>query len=163
MRHTPNISKMKSFFWYQRVQFLDFIESKSEKLGRQCRIANNIGSGHTHYILKFNGKIITRSTVTDISDKDNDNATLDEKINNNEKAVVSGSNVDMNDPHRKIAGKIDASDIREDKLVQFIESDTVNGKGIPYTKDPEYNKSISTEIYDKLIGRKVLLSYERGK
>ena len=112
--------------------------------------------------MKSNGKIITRLTVTDISDKDNDNATLVEKINNNEKAVVSGSNVDTNDPYRKITGKIDASEIHEDKLVQFIESDTVNGKGIPYTKNPEYNESISTEIYDKLIGHKVLLSYEGG-
>ena len=45
-------------------------------------------------------------------------------------------------------------------MIQLIYSDAAEGKGIPYAEYPEYNDSISVEIFDKIIGLKFCLSYE---
>ena len=40
------------------------------------KTAKNIGSGHIYYILKSNGMIITRSTVTHLFDEGNTSETM---------------------------------------------------------------------------------------
>ncbi|MGH7974084.1 MAG: hypothetical protein ACREBR_01060, partial [bacterium] len=75
---TPDISHLMHFDFYQAVTYLEqavsFPEVK-EKLGKWLGPAHNIGQAMCYYVLKPNGQVISRSTVSAVDMTDEDNRT----------------------------------------------------------------------------------------
>lgn len=141
------------------------------KLGKWCGLANNIGSENTYYILNLIGVMITRLTITHLSNEGNVtetmrqrkiglDTTINEKIGNYEKPIMSVYNINIDNPYHDITGKLNDSKSYKDRLVQFIDSSDTGEEFIPFAEDSEYNESISAEVSDKLIWMRILLPYE---
>ena len=175
---TPDISELTSYAWYQWIWYWDPTDFQTQKLGRWCGVASNIGSGHTYNVLKSNGEIITRSTISTLSDDDNNSEAINQKkdeftksikaiLGDYEKALPSEDHeIDPGNPYSSSLGEIDDTDIDHD-TTQFYETANDGDGGIPEADQPEYNESISTELSDRLIGLRVLLprggEYNEGK
>ena len=50
---------------------------QKQLLGRWCGVADNIGTGHTYYILNYIGKIVARSSIMHLT---NDNLVENKEI-----------------------------------------------------------------------------------
>ena len=61
---TPDISEYLEFGFYDWVKFHDTYNSdNTNELGRWLGVSENIGQAMCYYVLKGNGKILSRSTV----------------------------------------------------------------------------------------------------
>ena len=79
---TPNISKMIQHKWYDWIWYHDIRDPLCEVLGRYLGPAERCGEGYTSHILTNKGKVIQRSTVRPLSDKEkSSNVTGDLKQN----------------------------------------------------------------------------------
>ena len=67
--NTPDISEYLNFYVYGWVWFWDLGEKKA-KLGHWLGVNCHIGQALSSYILKGNGKIITSTTVQNVTSKD---------------------------------------------------------------------------------------------
>ena len=59
----PNITEYIQYQWFEWVWYSDVESSDDEDLGRWLGPALHAGRGHTSYILKRNGEVITRSSL----------------------------------------------------------------------------------------------------
>jgi hypothetical protein len=64
---TPDLSEYLEFPFYGWCKFIDHDEADGRTLGRWLGPADNVGSAMTYYILKQNGKVVTRSSVVPIT------------------------------------------------------------------------------------------------
>ena len=85
---TPDISEYLDFGFYEWVKFHDVHNSGNEnELGRWLGVAENVGQAMCYYVLKSNGKVLSRSTVRPLlreewldKIKEADRKAFDEKI-----------------------------------------------------------------------------------
>ena len=59
----PNITEYIQYTWYEWIWYSDLDSDDDEDLGRWLGPAFHAGVGHTSYILKRNGEVITRSSL----------------------------------------------------------------------------------------------------
>jgi hypothetical protein len=59
----PDITEYLNFPFYGWVKFIDHTEHDGRTLGRWLGPSENVGSKLTYYILKDNGKVVSRSSV----------------------------------------------------------------------------------------------------
>ena len=79
-------------------------------------------------------------------------ATINEKIENYERGVISGSSIDIDNRYRNIVGKLDNSKTYENKLIQFVDSENTEGKGLIFVEDRRTLNIISQYMQRYLIG-----------
>ena len=66
---TPDISEWLDFDFYDWVHYWDNPDDKdSPKIGKWLGVSHRIGSALCYYVLKENGKIVSRTTVQPIPD-----------------------------------------------------------------------------------------------
>ena len=68
--NTPDILEFIRFSWFSFVWYWDPAHFKKQHIGRWIGVAHSIGSGHVYYILTKNGRVLARSTVSNLSDDD---------------------------------------------------------------------------------------------
>ncbi len=77
MGDTPDISEYAQFDWYHYVEYYSPSEAgqkeEKSKLGQFLGVAKNVGASMTYWILTECGQVITRSTVSALSDEDQRN------------------------------------------------------------------------------------------
>lgn len=159
MGYTPDISEFVSYEWFQLVWYWDPKDMQKQLLGRWCGVADNIGTGHTYYILTSNGKIVARSSITHLTDDNmvenkeiisDFNRIIKDKLGTYNKASqVRGETFDTSDPYNDLIKHMNVND----ENIELVESE----KCVPDADEDEYNESISREYGDKYVGLKVLL------
>lgn len=159
MGYTPDISEYTSFKWYEPVWYWDPTDMQKQKLGRWCGVTDNIGSGHTYFILNDKAKVIARSTVSHLSEDDitqhreliqSFDQCIKEKIGTyNNAAFVKGENLNETDPYNDLMKDMPSE---EDEVGPLPTENAV-----PNADDDLYDESISKEFGDKYIGLKVLV------
>ena len=105
--NTPDISEYVEFEWYGYVWYVDPQSFPQQRvhMGRWLGVAHRVGQGMCYYLLKHNGQVIVRSSVTvvtmaeletedvktkaDILDK-----SITESIGDYNKSIVKGSFVE---------------------------------------------------------------------
>lgn len=81
--HTPDISEYIEFDMYEPVWFFDNEEAfpdDTKQLGRWLGVAHKVGQAMTYYIMKQNGEVIVRSTVSAVEADDIDTISFKEKL-----------------------------------------------------------------------------------
>ena len=159
MGHTPDISEFVSYEWFQLVWYWNPTDMQKQILGRWCGVADNIGTGHTYYILNINGKIVARSSVTCLTEDDlieNKDVIADfdrvikDKLGTYTKAAqVKGEVYDDSNPYDDLIKGLS----NDEDNIEFIDGE----KCVPNAEEAEYNESISKEYGDKYLGLRVLL------
>ena len=166
--YTPDISEYASFEWYQWVWYWEPTGAQSQRLGRWCGVTTPIGSGHTYYILNSKAQIISRSSVTHLTDdelhetKEQRNTfdnVIQSLIGDYNKSKVKNHEADPAIPYKDfiINSKDDPDDEYEHDL-QVNEVFTVdNEESLPDVDSEEYHDLITAEVNDNILGTSVLL------
>ena len=66
----PDISELVEFDWYQWVWYHDPVNQHKDQLGRWLDPTHNVGQELADYILNSNAKVIVRSTVSSVNEKE---------------------------------------------------------------------------------------------
>jgi hypothetical protein len=132
---TPDISEYLDFGFYDWVKFHDVHNSGNEnELGRWLGVAENVGQAMCYYVLKSNGKVLSRSTVRPLlreewldNTEEADRKAFDEKIAEmygkfDETLILSIPNDEMAEP--VFGDEDDADPVIEPSLST---NDTVSG------------------------------------
>ena len=69
----PNITEYIQYNWFEWIWYADRDSPDDEDLGRWLGPAFHAGEGHTSYILKKNGEVITRSSLRPMKEGEMDN------------------------------------------------------------------------------------------
>lgn len=88
---SPDISECTSFRWFDMVWFWNPTQFQKQNLGRWIGVAHSFGSGHVYYVLTGKGNIVTRSTISRLSEEELDRHDVQDmikKFKGNIKAIL---------------------------------------------------------------------------
>lgn len=82
--HTPDISEYLEFEMYEPVWYFDDenvgYPEPEKKLGRWLGVSHKVGQGMCYYILKSNGEVISRTTVSQVEVDDMDKSSFNDQL-----------------------------------------------------------------------------------
>ena len=77
--YTPNISEYLCFAWYDWIWYHEPSNPDNVQIGRWLGPAHSSGQGLAHHVLSASGKVVTRSTITNICPLDMTEAEVDRR------------------------------------------------------------------------------------
>jgi Reverse transcriptase (RNA-dependent DNA polymerase) len=88
---TPDISEYLDFSWYEAVWYYEPTAFPEEKrlIGRWMGVAHRVGQALCYWILTSSGTVIARTTVQALSPTDLETATVQQEIEDFDKAVLT--------------------------------------------------------------------------
>ena len=157
--NTPDISEYTSFEWYDYVWYVDPQDGFPHQrvhMGRWLGVAHNIGQGMCYSILKQNGKVIVRSSVTGITSGESNSDDVQKKckaldegikasIGDYNNSIVKGDYVNDECPYT------DMLDLEEDvhEVVDAHCEHEVDDKYVPESVDPCIGSRILLSHHDR--------------
>lgn len=90
--HTPDISEYIEFDMYEPVWFFANEEpfpNDTKQLGRWLGVAHKVGQAMNYYIMKQNGEVIVRSTVSSVEADDIDTISFKERLSLLDEGIAS--------------------------------------------------------------------------
>ena len=168
--YTPDISEYIEFELYEPVWFYDKehpYPDQPKMLGRWLGVAHKVGQAMCYYILKDNGEIVVRSTVSNVEADDIDQDSFKERLRLLDEGIslkignFKAALVDPKEPTDGINDLIlwninDLDEDLDDEFTQIDEADhVIDVEDLPSGND--------MELLDKYIGAKILLPFEDQK
>jgi len=163
---TPDISEYLAFTWYQWVWYYEPNSDNRKEIARRLGPVNNCGQSLAYHILTEKGKVITRSTFSNIVNETDEVPTLKSEftrsmesfIGNDSKSTADSCyNYSQENPYGLIfdIGN-DAVDDEDIELVSYSGGDAPRKPDVEdFLSDPPY-----TELSDEHIGLQVNLPHK---
>lgn len=171
--YTPDIAEYLSFEWFQWIWYFDPKDPESSELGRWLGPSTHSGQNLAFHILKSNGEVITRSTVSALSDgqrMSQDVKMRQQDFTNKMESAIGNYTKPCYELEKQSEGNSDIYDLifePDDLSDQDIVFNWLDDDGNPmYKPDAELfhtRDSPHLEANDKFVGTEVCLPHDGVK
>ena len=168
--HTPNISEYLSFSWFDWIWYHEPNDPDKILLGRWLGPAHDCGQGLAYHVLASTGKVVTRSTVTNVAPQDMSTddvarrksdftSEMESHIGNYAKPTIEkAENYNESDPYQSIFD-ID-NDLQDDEDIEFVLDAQGNVTSKPLAESYIPHDAPFKESSDEYINLEVTLPHQ---